>query len=184
MVGLSKSPVVAIIVSALAAGLLTLLGFSRAIKKGEPTGMSDSPARLGAFGFACAGALVLGVCAREHNWLSPSIAEQVQSVKNAGFSAEQARQWVAYMNVGSPDTNANASSRITTGRSGSMLFAGSDAGDCQFFKTSSYKDSQGELDSLKMQHGNYEALALKLSSLTPEEQNAILASLEPFFCAQ
>ena len=100
LVGLSSSPVVSVVVGALASGMVTLLGFVRSSKDGEAGSSEGSVIRLGGFGVACAAAVLFGLFIRTHNWLSPSIADQVVEVQRAGYSGEEARRWVAYKNVG------------------------------------------------------------------------------------
>ena len=95
LVGLSSSPVVSVVVGALAAGMVTLLGFTRSSKGSEPSYSEGSTIRLGGFGVACAAAVIWGLFIRTHNWASPSIAEQVSDVQKAGYSGEEARRWVA-----------------------------------------------------------------------------------------
>jgi hypothetical protein len=77
LVGLSSSPVVSVVLGALAAGMVTLLGFARSSKDGDSSYAEGSVIRLGGFGVACAAAVLLGVAIRTHSWLSPSIANQV-----------------------------------------------------------------------------------------------------------
>src|ERR1700741_2864708 len=90
VLGLSSSPVVSVVVGALAAGMVTLLGFARSSKDGDSSYAEGSVIRLGGFGVACAAAVLLGVAIRTHSWLSPSIAKQVSEVQRAGYSGATA----------------------------------------------------------------------------------------------
>ena len=100
LVGLSFSPVVSVVVGALATGMTALLGFGLPAKNGEPAHAVGSVGRLGSFGIACAAAVLLSLFVRTHNWMSPKIADQVAEVRKAGYSEEEARSWVAYKNFG------------------------------------------------------------------------------------
>ena len=194
LVGLSSSPVVSVVVGALAAGMVTLLGFTRPAKDGDPTHAEGSTIRLGGFGLACSVAVLLGLFIRTHNWLSPSIADQVSEVQRAGFSAEDARRWVAYKNVGAILESGSGkgagdgkdtpvpSVRGAEALAGSVLFAGENSGECQYFDTSRYKDVSEHLYSLRQLGGKYADYAAKISSLDAAQQKSVLESLRLLYC--
>ena len=214
LVGLSSSPVVSVVVGALASGMVTLLGFVRSPKDGEAPLSDGSVVRLGGFGVACAAAVLFGLFIRTHNWLSPSIADQVAEVQRAGYSGEEARRWVAYKNVGAvlepaisgaagteppdahgPDAHgadahgggpapAKALMAAAQPVAGSVLFAGGNSGECQYFDTSRYKDTPEHLYSLRQMGGNYAKYAEKISTLDATEQKKVLDALRLLFCAK
>jgi hypothetical protein len=190
LVGLSSSPVVSVVVGALAAGMVTLLGFVRSAKEDQPSYTEGSVVRLGSFGVACAGAVILGLFIRTHNWVSPSIAEQVSEVQKAGYSGEEARRWVAYKNIGTStlaaSSDASAAATHSTGGAasvaGSVLFSGANEGECQHFDTNRYKDAQEHLYALRQSGGKYAEYAEKISSLDSSQQKTVLNSLRLLFC--
>lgn len=192
LVGLASSPVVSVVVGALAAGMVTLLGFVRPGQEGAPVPGAGSTIRLGGFGVACAAAILLGLFIRTHNLVSPTIAQQVDEVRRAGYSAEEARRWVAYKNVGAildaVPGNADApavsghSGGGTEGVAGSVLFSGANTGECQYFDTSRYKDISEHLYSLRQQGGKYAELAARVASLDPAQQKTVLESLQLLNC--
>ncbi len=194
LVGLSSSPVVAGLVGALAAGMVTLLGFARPAKEDQPSYTDGSVVRLGSFGVACAAAVILGLFIRTYNWASPSIAEQVSEVQKAGYSPEEARRWVAYRNIGtstpaansdaSPATASTHSTGGTASAAGSVLFSGTNQGECQHFDTNRYKDAQEHLYALRQLGGKYAEYAEKISSLDASQQKTVLNSLRLLFCPQ
>jgi hypothetical protein len=199
LVGLSSSPVVAVVVGALAAGMVTLLGFARPAKDGDTAYAEGSVYRLGSFGVACAIAVLLGLYVRTHNWTSPSIADQVSEVQKAGYSPDDARRWVAYKNVGSilavgPSStgpgSAGTGGTQARGDSGappvaeSVLFASGNSGECQYFDTNRYKDAQEHLYALRQAGGRYAEYAEKISTLDAARQKAVLDSLRLLFCPQ
>src|ERR1700744_6070560 len=79
LVGLSSSPVVSVVVGALAAGMVTLLGFARSSKDGDSSYAEGSVIRLGGFGVACAAAVLLGVAIRTHS-LGGKYAEYAEKI--------------------------------------------------------------------------------------------------------
>lgn len=190
LVGLSSSPVVAVVVGALAAGMVTLLGFTRSGKDGEPSYSEGSVIRLGGFGVACAAAVLFGLFIRTHNWLSPSISSQVSEVQKAGYSDEEARRWVAYKNIGAilesgsskGSDNQSTPARGTESVAGSVLFSGANSGECQHFDTSRYKDAPEHLYSLRQLGGKYAEYAEKISTLDATQQKTVLESLRILFC--
>ena len=191
LVGLSSSPVVSVVVGALAAGMVTLLGFVQS-KAGETSTSEGSVVRLGGFGVACTAAILLCLLIRTHNLLSPSIADQVSEVQKAGYTGPEARRWVAYKNIGAvlePAPNGGATAQPATGRgaesiAGSVLFSSTDSGECQHFDTSRYKDASEHLYSLRQSGGKYAEYAEKISTLDASQQRAVLASLRLLACPQ
>lgn len=100
LMGLSTSPVVALVVGALAA-LLSAVVLPHA-KGGAndttPTRQQAAAWRSGALGLAAIVGLAAGLWMRTHDALSPpraTLAQQVAAVQEAGFSAEEARRLVA-----------------------------------------------------------------------------------------
>jgi hypothetical protein len=192
LVGLSSSPVVSAVVGALTAGMVTLLGFTRATKEGGPIlSPEGSVFRLGSFGVACAIAVGLGLYIRTHNLASPSIADQVAEVQKGGYTPEEARRWVAYKNVGTvltssaPGSNGPAQSgNGTASVAGSVLFSGSNAGECQHFDTTKFKDAKEQLYALRQLGDRYAEYAEKISTLDAAQQKQVLDSLRLLFCAQ
>lgn len=186
LVGLSASPVVSVILGSIAAGLVTLLGFSGNAKDGEPAYGAGTVVRLGSFGVACAFAVVLGIFLRTHNIASPSIAEQVNEVTKAGYSADEARRWVAYRNLG-------ASLEATAGRekahegaaapaASTVLFSGTDRGECKNFDPTQYKNTAEHLYALRQLGGRYAAYADKIASMDSNQQKTTLEGLHLLFC--
>ena len=99
LVGLTNSPVVAIVVGALASGLLVLLGLGAT--KGEDAAATRANAgRLCGFGFAAAAALLVGMGIRTHETLTPAPDLQVKRLTDSGFTNDEAHAWVAYKNAG------------------------------------------------------------------------------------
>ena len=192
LVGLSSSPVVSVVIGALAAGMVTLLGFSRSTKDGDTSSSEGSVIRLGGFGIACTAAVLFGVFIRAHNWISPSIAQQVDEVRKAGYSEDEARRWVAYKNVGTvlePGSGSGRSEqpapvRGTEPVAASVLFSGGNSGECQYFDTTRYKDAPEHLYSLRQMGGKYAEYAEKISMLDTSKQKTVLESLRLLFCPQ
>ncbi len=123
LVGLSSSPVVSTVVGALATALVTLLGFALPAKSAKDasettTTITGSAARIAAFGFTCAAALLSSLYIRTHALLSPSVQEQVSEITNAHYTDQQARQWVAFKNLGAPETDyRRTNDRLTQAKS-------------------------------------------------------------------
>ena len=187
LVGLSSSPVVSIVIGALATGMITLLGFVPGGKGGEAAYAGGSTVRLGSFGFACTVAVLLGLGIRTYNWASPSIAEQIQKVEQAGYTPDEARRWVAYRNIGTAlDSNQeklHPGGQLAPAAS-SVLFSGGNAGQCQYFDTSRYKDTQEQLYALRQLGGTYAEYAGKIAALDASRQKTVLDGLRLLFCPQ
>ncbi|NYF53964.1 hypothetical protein [Tunturiibacter gelidoferens] len=98
LLGLSVSNVVGAAVAALTALLATFFGLGSSSSEGRK--FEIDVVRITSFSFACVFGVVLGVSARTHGWLSPSISEQVANWQRAGFKADDAQQIVKQMMVG------------------------------------------------------------------------------------
>jgi hypothetical protein len=191
LVGLSSSPVVSTVVGALATALVTLLGFALPANAAKDvsqatTTLTHSAARIAAFGFTCVAALLSGLYIRTHALLSPSVQEQVAEIQNAHYTAEQARQWVAFKNLGAPETDVPANQRLPDAgkqlTSASILFAGGNEGNCQYFDTGRYKNTDEQLNALRLQGGTYADYANKIATLDPARQRTELDALKFLFC--
>jgi len=115
MAGLSISPVTSTILGALATGLLVLLGFRTSKGPNDP----DPHAwRVLGFGVFCSVALAIGIGARTHQWLSPSLKVQKQGL-DAVFSPADTNQILLSTNYGlrpaGTDTTNNNKQTVTPG---------------------------------------------------------------------
>jgi hypothetical protein len=93
-VGMSTASVVAIMVTSLAALLAAFFGLS--------AGATDSAKilRIAAFAVACPIAVIAGVSIRVHDWLEPSLKQQISEWTGAGYTADQARSLVVFRQLG------------------------------------------------------------------------------------
>jgi hypothetical protein len=181
LVGLSSSPVVAVVVGALSAAIVTLLGFVRPAKEGEPASSDGSVVRLGSFGLVCTLAILAGLYIRTHNFLSPTITQQVAEVKSAGYSDDDAHKWVWSKNL---STGAGTGAEGDKARpvAGSYLFSAVNTGECQHFDGSRYKDTKEHLNALQQLGGKYAEYADKISRLDRGQQKMVLDSLRILTC--
>lgn len=148
LVGLSTSPVVALVVGALAA-LLSAVVLPQA-KGGAvdttPTRQLAAAWRSGALGLAAIVGLTAGLWLRTHDALSPprpTLAQQVAAVQAAGFGAEEARRLVASRefpaaHAALAPTGAAAAAATADHRS-SVLFS-ADASSCERLAPSRFKN--------------------------------------------
>lgn len=139
--GLSASPIVSLVVAALAGLLGTVVLPLTKANDSTPARQRDAAWRSGALGVAAIAGLMAGIWMRTHDVLSPpraTLAEQVQAVQAAGFSADEARRLVAGREFATnrataASTPANADVRST------VLF-GADASACEKLAPSRFKD--------------------------------------------
>jgi hypothetical protein len=176
--------VVSVILGSIAAGLVTLLGF---VSKEESVEAQGSVVRLGSFGVACAIAVVLGIFVRTHNIASPSISQQVEEIRKAGYSAEEARRWVAYRNLGANLDAASSGEKPREAASippaaSSVLFSGTDRGECSHFDTTQYKSTAEHINALRLAGGRYAEYADKITSMDANQQKTVLEGLRLLFC--
>lgn len=194
LLGLSSSHVVSLVIAALATGMVTLLGFTRDARVDQTSHSVGSAVRLGCFGIACAAAVLLGLAIRTHDWLSPSLHDQIKRVHEAGYTLDQAREWVATRNLGSgfslvdstKSSSADTDSQNTSNPpvASSVLFSDQLSGQCQYFNTAQYKNPGEELKALRLVGGTYAAYAKKIEKLNAQQQQTVVDGLHLLFCAQ
>lgn len=102
MLGMSVSPVVAATLGTLASLLGAFLGLQGEGATGESIlgKIKINGVRIGSFGFACIGGIMLGLFFRSSEMFSASIADEVAKWTKAGYSATEARQFVAWKKLG------------------------------------------------------------------------------------
>jgi len=94
IMGLAVSPTVGTIIGALSSSLVLLLGLNDKHHGGA------KGYRLGAFGFACAFGAFLGMFVRTNNLLSPTINDMKVEYLEAGYTEQEALQFIAYREFG------------------------------------------------------------------------------------
>ncbi len=99
LIGLSSSAVVGSVIGALTALLAGFFGL-RELKSEDREQRPGYLFRIMSFAFACLLLVAGGLYLRTHDTLSPSPKEQVQELKDAGFSEDQALQITAWQRYG------------------------------------------------------------------------------------
>jgi hypothetical protein len=187
LVGLSSSHVVATVVGAIAGGLLILLGLHSS--KDDASGTPPPTTwRLAGFGFACTLALIVSVWIRAHHSLSPPIKEQVKELTDVGYSPEDARAWVAYVDSGlmisggkpveqAKDTGPSAAS------ASSLLFASEGKVDtCGLLNPGRYKDQNEQINAMRLQGGTWASYASYVEQLDAGHRDTALTSAKKLLC--
>jgi hypothetical protein len=164
LLGLSSSPVVSLVVGALAALLAAFIGIRLPGKEAadappETISVAQRRAaafRAGAFGLTCVLGLLGGIYLRTHNSLSPaqpSLRQQVDELTAVGFSAVEARRIAVLhsLDVGSseakPTETTKAADAVAMVRS-TLLFAGS-AERCERVSVDRFKDMAAAMAAYK-----------------------------------
>jgi hypothetical protein len=207
LIGLSNSPVVAVVVGALASGLMVLLGFvpNKVAAADAGAGAAGVDAlraagwRLAGFGFACSAALLAGMYIRTHEAMSPTPEAQMKRLTAAGFSADEARAWVAFKDAGllfktgggtGPGGTAGGGETATVvdkehsgANSGSsFLFAQAGVDNCRMFTEENYPSGDEELRALTAAGAPFKAMAEALRPLDGEKRAAALKVLRTVYC--
>jgi hypothetical protein len=188
LVGFSQSPVVAAVVGALTGGLVLFLGFNtKPDADGQPTQDSRAAAgRLAGFGFACTVALVFSLYARTHDTLSVAVATQVNTLKSAGYSEDEAHAWVAYKNAGlllrmNKEAIADKDDkRAATAES--VLFADQGVDPCFSFDRTRIADVNERITAMRNSGPRFVTLADAISKLDPAKKEAMMDGMSRLFC--
>jgi hypothetical protein len=187
LVGLSSSHVVATVVGAVAGGLLILLGLNSSKNDASATPPLTSW-RLAGFGFACSLALIVSVWIRAHRSLSPPIKDQVKELTDVGYSPDDARAWVAYVDSG---LTVNGSKPVEQAKdagpsaasASSLLFASEGKVDtCGLLNPDRYKDRQEQINAMRLQGGAWASYAAYVQQLDTGHRDTALTSARKLLC--
>jgi hypothetical protein len=181
LVGMSTSPVVAIVVSSLAAVLATFFGLS------APSNDATRVLRIASFGFACPVAVILGLGVRSHNWLGPSVEQQIKDWTNAGYTVQQARAFVAFRQLGLvPEGQKTAAVPKSSVDSG--LFSAPDStndpvvAECGRLVSSRFPTANERLDAMKRAGGVWKTLGDSIVNPNSAQSAAVIEAAYRLAC--
>jgi hypothetical protein len=191
--GLSSAPVIAVVVGAISAGLLILLGLKRGDAAAEHAAAHNASgammARVAAFGIVCTLALVGGVMARAYDVLSPSAIKLAEGWKAAGFAPDPARDIALYQKVGLTFSKIDgkagelvAHRESAAGTQSSSLFAASSTSVCPYFDPNNYGTTDDMLHAMKLQGGGLEKFANAVEKLAPAQRDEVVKSTGGLLC--
>lgn len=199
IVGLSVSPVVSIILGALASLLAAFLGLQEgggASEEGLLSKLKVNGLRIGSFGFACVGGILLGLFFRSSDMFSDSIQDEVAKWTKAGYSAAEARQFVVWKKLGiQPEGKQVQISEVQKAQSGSLFGTLADLDLCN--KISSERLGNDPSEILRVYRNLYKpevedakntlyqklgALAEKIERLPADRQIETLKAVEEVLC--
>lgn len=177
--GLSTSPVVSLVVGALAALLGAVVLPLTKTTDTTPARQRDAAWRSGALGIGAIVGLTAGVWMRTHDALSPerpTLAQQVAAVQAAGFSAEEARRLVASKEFPAARATSAPAAAATSADARATVLFGADASTCEKLAPSRYKDTAASAAAYEA--AGFPALAnfaRSLASELPEESQRKVA---------
>ncbi len=94
LMGIAVSPTVGIVIGALASSLALMLGLN-------DQHFSHAKAfRIGSFGFVCVAGAFLGIFIRTHHLLAPSLQTQLNDYAKAGYTKEEALDFIKFTKFG------------------------------------------------------------------------------------
>lgn len=171
LVGLSSTEVVGAVVTAILAVLVAFFGLQGSA---GPLKAEASAARVAGFALAMAATLVLGVLARTHGWLQPTVAQRVSAYENAGFPADRARELALFAHAGlltGSLSGQTAPDRPTPGSG--MLFSEEAAADCTALAAEQFDTPDQRLQAMTDSGGAWERVAAAARAAPPPERAAI-----------
>lgn len=198
LVGMSVSPVVGGVLSALGGLLGAMLGLSgdggapgdHVLSRFQVNGL-----RIGSFGFACVVGVLFGVYIRAHDLFSVPVKAQIASWEQAGFSKEEARQFVVFQMLRlKPEGKTVVSGDAPKGNS--VLFGVvKDLDLCEKVSMGRYDNDPAEVlkayrglgkgntqDRLTPLFKEFSTLADRIEHLSSNQQIQILQSVEGIIC--
>jgi hypothetical protein len=187
LVGMSTSPVVAVVVSSLAAVLAAFFGLSAGSDEGARV------LRIASFGFVCPLAVLLGLDIRTHSWFAPSINEQIREWTDAGYPANQARQFVAFRQLGlvaGPADGLKAVKATDLPKPINGLFgAPGDTNDpvlaeCGRLASSRFSSTDEQVSAMKNAGAAWKALGDSVAELDAARRKAVVDAAYQLVCRQ
>lgn len=194
LLGLSSSPVVGVVVGGLAALLSAFIDAGVHQKNDEQRArkaLLPAAIRNGVFGFACITGVAAGMYARTHDLLSPSsptLAQQVQALRSAGFTASEARHLVitrAMTDAGVPG-NALAAAPHREAPTHTVLF-GANESKCERLSVSNFASMPAVINAYRdMEEARLLNIAVAVRKRVPDEQAqmALLADIVEALCQE
>jgi hypothetical protein len=193
LLGMSVSNVVGTVIAGLTALLAAFLGLSE--KASKPPADQDtndtkypevrsSSLRIGSFGLACVGGIMLGVYIRTHDSLSPSVETRYEAWKRIGFTEKEARELIAFERIKTasdkPEKDAATTNKIAPERS--VLFA-SMGENCNDLDPEKFTSVSETLHAWNLTGGKWAQFAKLISENIPsEKQKAALIQTWKILC--
>jgi hypothetical protein len=182
LVGLSISPVVGGVIAALTALVGALLGLTDKLPGQQGAGADLRVWRIGAFGCACAVAVVLGVGLRAHDWLGKSPRDRVTAWTNAGFTKERALQLVEYSELGiAPGGAIPSKGQVAVGPRSGVLF-GAPGAACSELASERFANDTERLRAFDNIGGEWRTIASGVRS--NENEGEVLEAVWQLACKQ
>lgn len=199
IVGLSVSPVVSIILGSLTSLLAAFLGLQGEGSATEESLLSKlrlNGVRIGSFAFACVAGILFGLFLRASNLFSEPIEVEVAKWTKAGYSATEARQFVAWKKLGIQPKDAQVQiTDVQKAQSGSLFGTLADLDLCNKISSERLGNDPAEIlrvyrslynagidDEKNTLYQKFGALADKIERLPAEQQIETLKAVEEILC--
>jgi hypothetical protein len=195
--GLSVSPVVSVILGSLAAVLAAFLG----LKDGDKATVDSNPEQLliqgarrrlsgiraGSFGCACVVGILLGMSIRATDFFLPQIDDQVGLWEQAGYSPDEARQFVVFERLGiSPGWSSIEFGEVQKKKSSALFSGNSEDAICEEIKLDRYSGDASEVLYAYTQQDNEKlsALAGEITKLklSTSQTHALIDAISETIC--
>jgi hypothetical protein len=184
LIGLSASPIVATVGTALVALLGALFGFSEKI---SPNLTSAAARRIVSFGIAAVFATILAVLARTHDWLAPSVDSQRSMLTELGIrDAKEQTEMLRFLRFGilpASTTSAPKGSPAATAAAVHDTVLFSAPGDfCRSFLQFPDGSPQDLLALLDQQTQELRRFAVLIRGLPEDQQRQMLIAGRIYLC--
>jgi hypothetical protein len=172
LVGMSTAPVVAIVVSSLVALVATFFGLSSQTTEGTKV------LRIASFGLACPIAVFIGLGARSHGWLTPSIQHQIADWTNAGYSPAE----VAFRELGLiPEGQKTGEPQQPLGVRGGLPSETRQT-ECDHLLASRFASEADRIDAMEKEGGPWKVLADSLGDFDKPRRTAVVNAAYGLAC--
>lgn len=180
LVGLSTTPVVATVISGVAALVGGLLGIGTTTSAQSPVNLNTW--RVVGFGFAFVPALLWCVTLRTHHTLEPSLKAQIEELAQAGVEPKYAQELVMFRAFGVQPANRTVSANDNqVHQTVGGLFATS-ADVCNQLARAHDQDVPSRIQGLARGGNATEKFVNFISAATPDSRKALLDLTELALC--
>ena len=176
LIGLSGSPVVGAVIAA----ILVAAGAYWSVAK-VPPGATVPGAAAAALALACIVGVIGGLWVRAHDALSPSVQEDLQQWRDAGYSTRDAQAIVALTRTGLLLQGYSAKPEAVASQRTSALFGG-DATSCRQTDPEDYADAANLRQAFTQAGGAWAQYATLVQPLNEAQQRALLIAARSLAC--
>jgi hypothetical protein len=183
LLGLSSASVVGGVIASLTALLASFLGLDGLRRDSATPAQTHGGVRIATFGVCTVIAVIVGIEARSHNWLGPTLKEQVETWRAAGASQSDAISYVAFGQLGLVPSGKIVAQPPKPPSTSPLLFSAS-ASECDALSKERFGSSALRRDAFADAGGDWAQVAKAAQSLSADRSEQLLDAAYTLGCTE